>query len=313
MSKTFRVIAIERSVRCVNAPQHRSELIDTGNGLRLRVVTWGEVGDSVPKLQVPILLVHGLASNALLWQGAAIELVRLGHPVMAVDLRGHGHSDKPEGGYDVTSVADDLAQLLEIIASRGFARPVVAGQSWGGNVVIELAHKHGGLVRGVCAVDGGFLDLQQHFTDWEACAVALRPPPIAGTPAEQMRGYMLRAHPDWPKSGIDGAMANFDHLPNGTIEPWLTLEKHLLVLRGLWEHIPTRIYRDIKVPVLFVPAEGPGGVFADTKRTAIATALSMVPDSRVEWFSPADHDLQAQYPERFAAVLHGATMDGFFS
>ena len=299
-------------MRCVSAPQHRSELIDIGNGLRLRVITWGEWGDSAPNTLTPIMLVHGLASNALLWQGAAVELARLGHKVMAVDLRGHGHSDKPEGGYDVTSVAGDLARLLQIVALRGFVAPVVAGQSWGGNVVLELAHKHGSLVRGVCAVDGGFLDLQQHFADWDACANALRPPHTAGTPAEQMRGYMVRAHPDWPQSGIDGAMANFDHLPNGTIEPWLTLEKHLLVLRGLWDHIPTRIYEDIAVPVLFVPAEGPSGVFAATKREAIATALSMVPVSRVEWFSPADHDLHAQYPERFAAVLHAATMDGFF-
>ncbi len=294
----------------MNALQHRSELIDIGNGVRLRFVEWGE---SAANELAPIVLVHGLASNALLWQGAAAELAQLGHRVMAVDLRGHGHSDKPEGGYDVASVAGDLARLLAIVAPRGFVRPVVVGQSWGGNVVLELAHKHGLLVRGVCAVDGGFLELQRHFENWEACATELRPPPIAGTPAEQMRAFMVRAHSDWPQSGIDGAMANFDHLPDGTVQPWLTLERHLLVLRGLWEHIPIRIYKDIKVPVLFVPAEGPGGVFAATKRKAIDTALNMVPVSRVEWFSPADHDLHAQYPKRFAAVLHAATNDGFFS
>jgi hypothetical protein len=34
---------------------------------------------------------------------------------------------------------------------------------------------------------------------------------------------------------------------------------------------------------------------------------------RVEWFSPADHDLHAQHPVRFAQVVHSATTDGFFS
>lgn len=296
-------------MRCVNELQHRSELIDIGNGVRLRIVEWGE---STENMLASIVLVHGLASNALLWQGAALELAKLGHRVMAVDLRGHGHSDKPEGGYDVSSVAGDLARLLTIVAPRGFVKPVVVGQSWGGNVVLELAHKNGLLVRGVCAVDGGFLELQRHFPNWEDCQAQLRPPPIAGTPADQIRGYMLRAHPDWPQSGIEGAMANFDHLPDGTVQPWLTLERHLLVLRGLWEHDPTRIYKDIKVPVLFIPADGPGGVFGATKREAIDAALSMVPGSRVEWFSPADHDLHAQHPKRFAAVLHAATTDGFF-
>ncbi|MEI7966810.1 MAG: alpha/beta hydrolase [Actinomycetota bacterium] len=287
-----------------------SELIATGTGVRLRAVRWGEPATHSGK---PIVLVHGLASNAMLWEGAALALVKLGHPVIAVDLRGHGLSDKPEDGYDMSSVTDDLAGLLTAIASRGFAMPVVCGQSWGGNVVIELAHKYSSLISGVVPVDGGFLELQNHFADWDSCAVALRPPNLIGTPAKQMRAYMKSAHPDWPQTGIDGAMANMEHLPDGTIKPWLTLERHMLVLRGLWEHKPTHLYSDIKVPVLFVPAEGPGGVFAGTKRSAIQHAMQLVPNVRVEWFSPADHDLHAQHPSRFAQVVHAAITDGFFS
>ena len=124
---------------------------------------------------------------------------------------------------------------------------------------------------------------------------------------------MQSAHPDWPQSGIDGSMANFEHLADGTIRPWLTLDRHLMILRGLWEHKPTHIYDDISVPVMFVPAEGPGGVFSETKRHAIEHALQRVPKVRVEWFSPADHDLHAQHPVRFAQVVHKATTDGFFS
>ncbi|MEY4024910.1 MAG: hypothetical protein RL438_423 [Actinomycetota bacterium] len=169
------------------------------------------------------------------------------------------------------------------------------------------------LVRGVVAVDGGFLELQEHFPQWEECSVALRPPNLLGTPVSRMRGYMEGAHPDWPKTGIDGSMANFEQLSDGTIRPWLTLERHLMVLRGLWEHKPTHLYKDITVPVMFVPAEGPGGVFSETKRQAVERALRSVPKVRVEWFSPADHDLHAQHPVRFAQVVHTATTDGFFS
>jgi predicted alpha/beta-hydrolase family hydrolase len=64
---------------------------------------------------------------------------------------------------------------------------------------------------------------------------------------------------------------------------------------------------------LFVPAEGPSGVFAATKRSAIEHAVQLVPNVRVEWFSPADHDLHAQHPSRFAQVVHAAITDGFFS
>ena len=301
---------VKRSVKGVNDGLPTSELIATGTGVRLRVVKWGDPETHSGK---PIVLVHGLASNAMLWEGAALAFEALGHPVVAVDLRGHGQSEKPDDGYDMQTVTFDLAKLLEVLAVRGYVRPVVCGQSWGGNVVIELAHQYPQLVRGVVAVDGGFLELQNHFPEWEACSIALRPPNLLGTSVVSMRQYMQRAHSDWPQTGIDGAMANMEHLPDGTVRPWLTLDRHLKVLRGLWEHKPTHLYSDIKVPVLFVPAEGPGGVFAETKRHAVEQALSMVPVVRVEWFSPADHDLHAQHPERFAQVVHNATKDGFFA
>lgn len=103
-----------------------------------------------------------------------------------------------------------------------------------------------------------------------------------------------------------------EHLPDGTLRPWLNLERHLMVLRGLWEHHPTHIYSQINVPVMFVPAEGPSGIFNETKRSAIEHAMQLVPQVKVEWFSPADHDLHAQHPERFAQVVHAAITDGFF-
>jgi alpha-beta hydrolase superfamily lysophospholipase len=55
------------------------------DGARLAVRRWRADG-------APILLVHGLASNARTWDGVAEALVAAGHDVAAVDLRGHGAS-----------------------------------------------------------------------------------------------------------------------------------------------------------------------------------------------------------------------------
>jgi pimeloyl-ACP methyl ester carboxylesterase len=161
----------------VNNDEADSKLVDTANGVRLRTVFWGkpETHD-----QAPIVLVHGLASNAMLWEGAALALSALGHFVAAVDLRGHGLSEKPETGYDMKTVTKDLAGLLGELQKHNFVEPVVCGQSWGGNVVLELAHTQPKLVRGVVCVDGGFPELQNHFPNWDDCAQALRPPAIAG-------------------------------------------------------------------------------------------------------------------------------------
>src|SRR3989441_2101183 len=109
----------------------------------------------------PFVLVHGLASNARLWDGVAEYLNGAGHTVVAIDQRGHGRSDAPEGGYNLdTAVAD----LLALIGALELERPVLAGQSWGGTVVLELAWRHPEAVRGIACVDGGIIERSQPYT-----------------------------------------------------------------------------------------------------------------------------------------------------
>jgi len=255
-----------------------------------------------------VLLVHGLASNARLWDGAADALVELGYHVIAVDQRGHGQSDKPDEGYDMQTVADDLASLITALQ---LDRPVVAGQSWGGNVVIELANRHPHLIRGVCAVDGGLIQLRDRFADWESCASVLAPPALIGTPFGQFEVMIRSAYRGWPETAVHGTLANMEVLTDGTIRPWLSRERHLQVLRGLWEHQPQTIIPQLSRPVLFTPADSENQ-HTVTKREEYARAAHHR-HVRVEWFSPAHHDLHAQYPERWASVLHAHISGGFLA
>jgi pimeloyl-ACP methyl ester carboxylesterase len=268
------------------------EQVTVADGVELHVVRWS--GGTGP----PFVLVHGLASNARLWDGVAAELAAAGHPVVAVDLRGHGHSTKPDvgpdggpdGGYDMATVADDLHAL---IVELGLDRPVVAGQSWGGNVVVELAARHPDASRAIAGIDGGAIELSERFHHWEACAQALRPPAFAGMAAEDFERLLREAHPDWPDTGIRGTLGNVEVRADGTVAPWLTLDRHLAVLRGLWEHRPIEALRAIRVPVLLVGAE-PG---ADLRRAEAAG-----PHVRIERMA-GDHDLHAQHPVQVAALL----------
>ena len=258
----------------------------------------------------PFVLVHGLASNARLWDGVARNLAGLGHRVVAIDQRGHGHSSKPDVGYDMGTVADDLCRVVEHL---GWDRPVVVGQSWGGNVVIELAARQPGLTAGVACVDGGFIDLRRRFPEWADCERVMRPPALIGMAASRIEASMRAAHQDWPPEGVDGAMANFEIRPDGTIAPWLTLERHLAILRGMWEHDPTERFTRIVDPVLWLPADSGDVAWTADKRSALDAAVAVLARSRVTWFSPADHDVHAQHPDRVATVLHDAADDGFFA
>ena len=241
------------------------------------------------------VLVHGLASNARLWDGVAEELAAAGHPVVAVDLRGHGRSSKPDGGYDMATVADDIRAL---VVELDLDRPVVVGQSWGGNVVVELAARHPEVARAIAGIDGGAIELSERFHHWEACARALRPPELAGMAADDFERLLRDAHPDWPDSGIRGALGNVEVRADGTVAPWLTIERHLAVLRGLWDHRPIEALREITVPVLLVGAE-PG---ADLRRAEAAG-----PHVRIERMA-GDHDLHAQHPVQVAALLRTLAM-----
>ena len=77
----------------------------------------------------PLLLVHGLASNARTWDGVAATLAAAGHEVVALDQRGHGRSEQAADGYSTAQCAADLVQLIELLGFTGERAPVVAGQS----------------------------------------------------------------------------------------------------------------------------------------------------------------------------------------
>ena len=283
----------------------RSERVEVAEGVTLHVRRDDGRG--------PVfLLVHGLASNLHLWDGVAAALARRGCAVVAVDLRGHGRSDKPDGGYDFATVTDDLLQLA---AGLDLDRPVVVGQSWGANLALELAWRSPELVRGVACVDGGWIELQRRFPSWEPCAEALAPPSVDGRSAADVDAELRARHPDWPESGIAGALACYEQRLDGSLSPWLALDHHLAILRSLWEHRPSTRYPEVKVPVLLVPA-GPGphddGLWAHDRGEQVALAASALPIARVQWID-GDHDLHAQHPGQLAELLHGAVVDGFFS
>ena len=276
-------------------------------GVELAVREWP--GD--PAKGVPFLLVHGLASNARLWDGVAERLAERGHAVAAVDLRGHGRSSKPDGGYDFATVADDLVAVVEGLR---FERPVAAGQSWGADVVLELAQRRPAVLRGVACVDGGTTELAGRFPTWEECAAALAPPRTEGTPVADLEARFRAAHPDWPESGIQGALAGFQVRHDGTVAPWLTLDRHLAILRALWERRPSAHYADLEVPVLLVPADDPANPpWTAAKRDGVEAALAAIPRVRARWFSPADHDVHAQHPHEVADLLHACAEEGFFA
>lgn len=268
--------------------------IPASDGAGLSVIAWPG------SRRTGFLLVHGLSSNARLWDGVSEHLADRGYPVVAVDQRSHGRSDRVDGPFDFATLADDLAAVIDGVFAPETA-VVAAGQSLGGNVVVELARRHPRKVAAAAFIDGGFITLSDHFPDWETALAELTPPSFEGLTPAVLEKRLRERHPDWPETGIMGQLANFATAPDGTVRPHLAREHHLTLLRQMWDHYPADDAPFAECPALIVAADDPSPAGA-AKRESVERFARRLPRGRVIRVE-ADHDLHAQYPRRTAGWL----------
>jgi pimeloyl-ACP methyl ester carboxylesterase len=256
------------------------------------------------------MLVHGLASNARLWDGVAEQLQALGHTVITLDQRGHGRSDAPDSGYDLETAVADLLALMDAL---GLSRPILAGQSWGGNVVLELGWRRPDAVRGIACVDGGIIELADWYPSWDDCLAALTPPALDHLTLAELEARIRTGVPHFPERAIAAYLECFRTRADGTVEARLSRRRHLAILKSLWEHRPSTRWATLKVPTLLLLADTGEADRTAAKRRAEAAALAAGGEIRSLWFAPGHHDLHLQFPGRVADVLAQAVRDGFFA
>jgi pimeloyl-ACP methyl ester carboxylesterase len=229
-----------------------------------------------------------------LWDGVGAGLAAAGHASVAVDQRGHGESDKVDG-FDFATLSGDLAA---VIAATVGDPVVAAGQSWGGNVVLELAVRRPDLVAGVVCVDGGFIKVAEAFPEWESAQRTLAPPSVAGITRDQLASVMRSGLADFPEAGIAAQLANFEELPDGTVRARLSRDRHMTILRFLWEHDPDALADRVTQPVLVIATEG--GMSGKNGRVAVFT--ERLARGSAVWMD-AHHDVHAHRPEAVARLL----------
>ena len=107
--------------------------IDVHDRTRLHYADWGS--------GKPLLLIHGWAIGAAMWEYQIPSLIASGIRSTMYDQRGCGRSDHPSHGYDFSTLADDLAILIERLDLNDLT---LAGWSLGGGVVARNLARHGG-------------------------------------------------------------------------------------------------------------------------------------------------------------------------
>jgi non-heme chloroperoxidase len=106
-----------------------------GGGVKLHVV---ETGDPAAP---PIVFIHGFSQSGGCWARQLESDLARDHRLVAIDLRGHGASEKPRDAYgDTKAWADDVRSVIETL---GLKRPVLSGWSYGPLVALDYVRHYG--------------------------------------------------------------------------------------------------------------------------------------------------------------------------
>lgn len=108
-----------------------------------------QVTEHGPRRGSPIVLIHCF-SCAINWWNGVMPMLDRTHRVIAVDLLGHGGSEKPGSGYTIPHQADAIAEALERLHVKGAE---IVGHSLGGTVAVGLAERHRDLASRVVIID----------------------------------------------------------------------------------------------------------------------------------------------------------------
>lgn len=262
--------------------------------IRLHYIRWRAERPS-------IMLLHGSTHCAGIWSPLAERLSAAGISSIALDLRGHGLSDKPERGYDWTRLRDDVLAVIDALELQDL---LIAGHSRGGGIGLLAAAAAPDRVRGVCVYEP---------TQPEAGATATRIATLMDRALHRRSVFSSRdellghwrsrpAFRAWQEEYLQ-AYAQHGAGPgeNGAIE----LRCPPAVEAQLYEELlfpgPWRGSRPVSLPVLAIYGELGGRIGKD--KDPAAAARRLFPRLEISVMPGATHFGPMERPELFERAL----------
>jgi pimeloyl-ACP methyl ester carboxylesterase len=119
--------------------------ITGGGGVQLHLVETGDPGAR------PIVFIHGFSQSWLAWSRQLNSTLADDHRLVAVDLRGHGLSEKPSDGYSDSRLwADDIDAVIRTLHLE---HPILCDWSYGFVVLDYIRHYGDSAIAGLQLVD----------------------------------------------------------------------------------------------------------------------------------------------------------------
>jgi pimeloyl-ACP methyl ester carboxylesterase len=260
-------------------------------GVRLHALDWGGGTD-----QPPVLLLHGVGGNALVW-GEVAPRLRAGLPgrrVVAVDTRDGGRSDHPATGYRLADFMDDVVAIADQL---GAGRVSLVGHSRGGWLAASTAAVYPGRVERIVLVDPApitFASPTAGDTAYRWIFGNLGPFPSRDAALDWARNEEPDA--DWNPTRVGAFLDNLVDQPDGTVAGRLP-QAAMQQLRAARADGHSVAYEAVVAPTLLLVATGVAEKLAG--RLAYA---ERIPGTRVEHVA-GTHFLHTDAPETVARLV----------
>lgn len=150
----------------ISTPDYEAVLLTAGDGCVIHHILLKPAGVPI----ATVFMLHGGGSNILRWSKQAIPLTQSGFQVFLMEYRGFGKSEGT--ATHENAVADGSNALVYLAARKDVVgrKLLLLGQSYGGQVAVQLAKRHHDLVDAL-VVEGAFTafdEIAVYTTPWFA-------------------------------------------------------------------------------------------------------------------------------------------------
>jgi len=269
------------------------------DGIPLHFLEWkpDESGDAAP-----VLLLHGLSSNAHYWDRLATHL--RDRRLIALDQRGHGLTGRPPhrppvpAGFAMEELIEDAALVIE---SLDLGRPLLAGHSWGATVALELAARRPSLITALAFIDGPIQSASNLFS-WEEAQGFMQPPlPRYATFAEAIEDSRRDFNGAWGDDLEPFVMSRVMQEGSSFVLT-LTSDVRLELLRGLYESQVDQLWTELASSAVALLARAGPRPMTDWREKGARELARRAPGVRVMWFD-TPHDIPIFAPEAVATEI----------
>jgi pimeloyl-ACP methyl ester carboxylesterase len=272
-------------------------------GIDLHYLEW------TPDVEVeatPVLMLHGLGSDAHYWDRVARHLN--GRRLVALDQRGHGLTGRPPHSPAVPegfATEELLADAIFTCERLGLHRPIVVGHSWGATVSLELVARNRDFAAALVFIDGPVQSAANLFA-WDEAQKIMQPPlPRYSSVAEAMADARKDFGESWSDDLEPFVIARL--VQDGTdLILTLTAEARLALLHGLFESPVDQLWSGLDVPAIALIARGDSERVAGWKERGGMQLKQIAPDVEVRWFD-TPHDIPTFAPKEVAELIEAAT------